>query len=75
MTTTPTFKNPPVVEFVLGVQFSPLAKLSAGQFGLLWKELRGRVGDVPRMLHQFRISLSFSTGLSGASVRECPVPD
>ena len=36
---TPAFKNPPIVEFVLGVQFSPLTKLSAGHFGLFWKEL------------------------------------
>lgn len=39
MSQTPTFKNPPVVEFVLGVQFSPLAKLTAGHFGRLWNEL------------------------------------
>lgn len=39
MSETPTFKNPPIVEFVLGVQFSPLTKLSAGHFGLFWKEL------------------------------------
>ena len=39
MATTPTFYNPPVVELVLGVQFSPLVKLTAGHFGLLWNEL------------------------------------
>jgi hypothetical protein len=39
MSETPTFENPPIVEFVLGVQFSPLTKLSAGHYGLLWKEL------------------------------------
>ncbi len=39
MTETPTFKNPPVVEFVLGVQFSPLTKLVSGHYGLFWKDL------------------------------------
>lgn len=40
MSGTPTFDdNPPIVELVLGVQFSPLVKLSAGHFGLFWKEI------------------------------------
>lgn len=39
MTGTPDFANPPIVELVLGVQFSPLTKLRAGHFGLFWKEL------------------------------------
>jgi uncharacterized protein (TIGR04255 family) len=39
MSTTPTFEKPPVVELVLGAQFSPLTKLTAGHFGLFWKEL------------------------------------
>ena len=39
MTDTPDFANPPLVELVLGVQFSPLTKLTAGHFGLFWKEL------------------------------------
>ena len=30
---------PPVVELVIGAQFSPLVKLTAGHFGLLWNEL------------------------------------
>ncbi len=33
------FANPPIVELVLGVQFSPLTKLTAGHFGLFWKGL------------------------------------
>ncbi len=56
MKATPTFKNPPVVEFVLGVQFSPLTKLSAGHFGLLWKELGEeweRPEDAPPITDQF----------------------
>lgn len=39
MTSTPDFANPPIVELVLGAQFSPLTKLTAGHFGLFWKEL------------------------------------
>jgi uncharacterized protein (TIGR04255 family) len=36
---TPTFATPPIVELVLGAQFSPLTKLTSGHFGLLWNEL------------------------------------
>ncbi len=39
MSDSPRFQNPPIVEFVLGVQFSPLTKLTTGHFGLLWKVL------------------------------------
>jgi uncharacterized protein (TIGR04255 family) len=39
MTGTPDFANPPIVELVLGAQFSPLTRLAAGHFGLFWKEL------------------------------------
>jgi uncharacterized protein (TIGR04255 family) len=39
MSGTPDFANPPVVELVLGAQFSPLTKLTAGHFGLFWNEL------------------------------------
>jgi uncharacterized protein (TIGR04255 family) len=39
MTGTPDFANPPIVELVLGAQFSSLTKLTAGHFGLFWKEL------------------------------------
>ncbi len=33
------FVNPPIVEMVLGVQFSSLTKLTSGHYGLFWKEL------------------------------------
>ncbi len=33
------FIDPPIVELVLGAQFSPLTKLTSGHFGLFWKEL------------------------------------
>jgi uncharacterized protein (TIGR04255 family) len=36
---TPTFASPPVVELVIGAQFSPLTKLTAGHFGLIWNAL------------------------------------
>ncbi len=39
MTGTADFASPPIVELILGVQFSPLTKLTAGHFGLFWKEL------------------------------------
>jgi uncharacterized protein (TIGR04255 family) len=40
MTTTSDFANPPIVELVLGAQFFPLSKLTAGHYGLFWKELQ-----------------------------------
>jgi uncharacterized protein (TIGR04255 family) len=58
MTETPTFKNPPVVEFVLGVQFSPLTKLVSGHYGLLWKELGSdweNPEDAPPINEQFEL--------------------
>jgi uncharacterized protein (TIGR04255 family) len=39
MSRTPDFANPPIVELVLGAQFSPLTRLTSGHFGLFWKEL------------------------------------
>jgi uncharacterized protein (TIGR04255 family) len=39
MSDAPNFANPPIVELVLGAQFSPLTKLTSGHFGLFWKAL------------------------------------
>jgi uncharacterized protein (TIGR04255 family) len=39
MSGAPDFVEPPIVELVLGAQFSPLTKLTSGHFGLFWKEL------------------------------------
>ncbi len=39
MSGTPDFINPPIVELVLGAQFSPITKLTAGHFGWFWKQL------------------------------------
>lgn len=38
----PDFENPPVIEVVLGVQFSPLLKLGTPQTGLVWEHFRTR---------------------------------
>jgi uncharacterized protein (TIGR04255 family) len=39
MSAAPNFANPPIVEFILGAQFFPLTKLTAGHFGRFWDEL------------------------------------
>ena len=36
----PTFRNPPVVERVFGVQFDPLAKLSSAVLGSFWRTIQ-----------------------------------
>lgn len=41
----PDFANPPVVETVLGVEFSPLEKWGIPHYGLFWREIRS---DYPR---------------------------
>lgn len=40
MSKTPTFLKPPVVELVLGAQFSPLTKFTTAHNGLFWNEIR-----------------------------------
>ena len=58
MTATPTFASPPIVELVLGAQFSPLTKLTAGHFGLFWKELGNdwvESSDEPVLEDQFEL--------------------
>jgi len=40
------YKNPPVVETVLSVQFKPLVNFGAGQLGSYWKELGADWSDV-----------------------------
>ena len=39
MDPTPTFINPPIVEFVLGAQFSPLGKLTSAHYGRFWDQM------------------------------------
>ena len=45
MDSSPAFENPPLVEFVLGVQFSPLTELRSAHFGLFWATLRNLPED------------------------------
>ncbi len=52
------FVNPPIVELVLGAQFSPLTKLSSGHFGVFWQALgEGWVdpADAPVLDEQFEL--------------------
>jgi uncharacterized protein (TIGR04255 family) len=55
--------GPPVVELVIGVQFSPLTKLTAGHFGLFWNDIGrekwGRPADHPPLDDRFE---SFEPG-------------
>ena len=37
---TPSFRNPPVIETVLGVQFSPIPDWSIPHFGVFWDRVR-----------------------------------
>jgi len=56
MSPTPTFANPPIVEFVLGAQFSPLTKLSSAHFGRFWNALGSEwinPRDAPLIVDQF----------------------
>jgi uncharacterized protein (TIGR04255 family) len=58
MSDTPDFANPPVVELVLGVQFSPLTKLTSGHFGWFWKQLGDEwtePADAPPLEDQFEL--------------------
>ncbi|MCH8150427.1 MAG: TIGR04255 family protein [Planctomycetes bacterium] len=52
MTSTPKYRNPPVVETVLGVQFQELDAFRAAHFGLYWKlisEEFTKIEDKPRL--------------------------
>lgn len=42
---TPDSANPPIVELVLGAQFSHLTKLTSGHFGLFWQQLGDEWAD------------------------------
>ncbi len=59
MEQTPDFANPPIVEFVLGIQFAPLENFTTGHLGLFWERL-GRnewpiVGDEHPLEPQFEL--------------------
>jgi len=56
MNETPTFLNPPIVEFVLGAQFSPLSELTSAFYGKFWNHLGenwGKPQDNPLIADQF----------------------
>lgn len=49
-----TFKNAPVIETVLSIQFAPIPNFSLPHFGLYWKEIRNEFRDCqvkPPILH------------------------
>jgi uncharacterized protein (TIGR04255 family) len=55
---TITFNKPPIIEFSLGAQFAPLARLTNGHFGLFWRELGGEwtvPSDEPPIQDQFEL--------------------
>ena len=45
-TRTPDFEEPPVVETVLGIEFTPLEEWSLPHFGLYWTEIRDKYKQV-----------------------------
>jgi uncharacterized protein (TIGR04255 family) len=58
MSGTPEFANPPIVELVLGAQFSPLTKLTSGHYGWFWKQLGDEwsdPADAPPLEDQFEL--------------------
>jgi hypothetical protein len=58
MSATPAFSTPPVVELVLGAQFSTLTKLTSGHFGLFWNEFGSdwiEPSDAPLLEDQFEL--------------------
>ena len=58
MSSSPASVEPPIVELVLGVQFSPLAGLASGHFGRFWGLLGdewAEPGDAPPLEDQFEL--------------------
>lgn len=56
--TVPGPANPPIVELAIGVQFSPLSKLTLGHYGLFWQTLMPewvKPGEAPRIAEQFEV--------------------
>lgn len=76
MTSPRRFVNPPIVELVLGVQFSRLTKFSIGQFGLFWKEHKDQwtgPSDGPLIEDQFELFDEVShRSLRGGRLRIVP---
>jgi uncharacterized protein (TIGR04255 family) len=56
MTSHRQLSNPPIIEFVLGMQFDQLSKLKAAHYGLIWERLGGEwvtAEDAPPIPDQF----------------------
>lgn len=77
MLDTPDFNDPPVVELVLGAQFSPLTKLTTGHYGLFWNQLGEEwtsPSDGPPLDDQFeQFDRSLLAKLRGLEIRLEPV--
>jgi uncharacterized protein (TIGR04255 family) len=77
MIDTPNFANPPVVELVLGAQFSPMTKFTSGHFGLFWHELGDEwteASDAPLLDDQFeQFDQPRWGGMNGVQLRLEPV--
>ena len=43
---TPDFHDPPVIETVFGVEFTPLEEWNLAHFGLYWSEIRDKYKKV-----------------------------
>ncbi len=77
--TSPQFDNPPVVETVLGVQFSPLLNFTVGHFGWFWKTYLGSdwptVADALALPDQFeRFGDQLTWGMPGVQLSVSGVP-
>lgn len=76
----PDFKNPPVIEVVLSVQFEELEKLGTPQMGLLWQEYRKefpRTKELPPLspsFETFGTSESTQGGIRFAVAKSLPLP-
>lgn len=56
--TLPSFSNPPLIEMVLGIQFSEIQRFTTAHAGLLWSELRK---DYPKITEQAALAPMFET--------------
>jgi uncharacterized protein (TIGR04255 family) len=76
----PDFDNPPVVETVLSVQFTPLAELRTAHLGLLWEQYREafpRADERPtleRVVEQFPETPRLKLGLELQAYENPPMP-
>lgn len=69
-TVTPSFKSPPVIETVLGVQFKPLEKWSIPHFGLYWNKVRNQFPKT-----EIKPTLSIDTPQAGVHLQFMAAPE